>query len=201
LGVLLLLLAGGAAMALAVSGLDLLGSTGRSQSANEEAPAQPSEENKDAATEEKSSEKDTSPPSSGSADTKEDAASEEELRTAVDDYYAAVDRQDWDYTYDNLDSQTKQRYTRDEYVQKNRYLASVDPLAQSSPEIASEVSSSSPVEVTLNQTFASGATRSRLTYFVLEDGAWKHQFSQQDDAIFLPDASYDEFVARKKSGT
>ena len=119
----------------------------------------------------------------------------------MDDYYAAVDRQDWNYTYDELDSQTKQRYTRNEYVQKNRYLASVDPLAQSSPEVTSEVSSSSPVEVTLNQTFRSGATRSRLTYFVWEDGAWKHRFSEQDDAIFLPDTSYDEFVARKKSGS
>ena len=201
LGVLLLLLAGGVAMALAVSGLDLLGSTEQSQPAHEEAPAQPSEENKDAATGEKSSEKATSPPSSGSGASEDNAKSEEELRAAVNDYYAAVDRQDWGYTYDNLDSQTKQRYTRDEYVQKNRYLASVDPLAQSSPEITSEVSSSSPVEVTLNQTFASGAAKSRLTYFVLEDGAWKHRFSQQDDAIFLPDASYDEFVARKKSGS
>lgn len=127
-------------------------------------------------------------------------SSQEELRAAVEDYYEAVDRQDWNYTYDNLDSETKQEYTRDEYIRKNQYLASVDPLAQSSPVITSEVSRSSPVEVTLNQTFESGVTSSRVTYFVREDGAWKHRFSQQDDAIFLPDASYDEFVAAKKSG-
>jgi hypothetical protein len=111
-----------------------------------------------------------------------------------------VDRQDWDYANDNLDSQTKQKYTRDEYVQKNRYLANVDPVARSSPEIASKVSTSSPVEVKLTQTFRSGSTKSRTTYFVWEDGAWKHRFSQQDDDIFLPNASYDEFVRAKQSG-
>ncbi len=111
-----------------------------------------------------------------------------------------MERKDWNYTYDNLDSQTKQKYTRDEYVRKNQYLASVDPLAQSSPEIVSRFSTSSPVEVELNQTFTSGLTRSRTTYFVWEDGAWKHRFSQEDDAVFLPDASYDEFVRAKQSG-
>ena len=118
----------------------------------------------------------------------------------MQDYYAAVDRQDWSYAYDNLDSQTKQKYAKDEYVQKNRYLASVDPLARSSPEITSKVSTSSPVEVTLNQTFTSGVTKSRVTYFVYEDGAWKHRFSQEDDAVFLPGTSYDGFVKAKKAG-
>ncbi|CAA9447013.1 MAG: hypothetical protein AVDCRST_MAG78-2980 [uncultured Rubrobacteraceae bacterium] len=46
-----------------------------------------------------------------------------------------MDRRNWNYTYDELDSQIKQRYTRDEYVQKNRYLDGVDQLAQSSPEV------------------------------------------------------------------
>lgn len=128
------------------------------------------------------------------------SSSEEKLRAAVRDYYAAVDRQDWNYAYDNNDSQTKRKYTKDEYVQKNRYLADVDPLAQSSPVVTSGISTSSPVEVTLNQTFESGVTRSRVTYFVQENGAWKHRFSQEDDAVFLPDASYDEFVRAKQSG-
>jgi beta-lactam-binding protein with PASTA domain len=131
---------------------------------------------------------------------KEETSSEEKLRTTVEDYYEAVDSQNWNYTYDNLDSQTKQRYTRDEYVRKNQYLASVDPVVQSSPKITSEISTSSPVEVTLNQSFKGGA-KSRVTYFVWEDGSWKHRFSQQDDAIFLPEASYDEFVAAKQSGS
>lgn len=128
------------------------------------------------------------------------SSSEEKLRAAVQAYYEAVDREDWNYAYDNLDSRTKQKYTRDEYVDKNLYLASVDPLAHTSPEITSEVSTSSPVEVTLDQTFESGLTKSRVTYFVWEGGAWKRRFSQEDDAIFLPDASYDEFVWAKQSG-
>jgi len=130
-----------------------------------------------------------------------DASSQDELRAAVEEYYKAVDRQDWKYTYNNLDDQTKRKYTSDEYIRKNQYLANVDPLAQSSTEIASGVSTSSPVEVELTQTFRSGLTKSRTTYFVWEDGTWKHRFSPQDDAIFLPDASFDEFVKAKQSGS
>ena len=123
-----------------------------------------------------------------------------ELRAAVEDYYEAVDRQDWGYAYDNLDSQTKQRFTRDEYVRKNQYFASVDPLAQSSPVIVSEITTSSPVEVRVNQTFESGAIRARPTAFVYEGGSWKHQFSQEEYDLFLADASVEEFVKAKQAG-
>jgi hypothetical protein len=111
-----------------------------------------------------------------------------------------VDRQDWGYAYDNLDSQTKQRFTRDEYVRKNQYFASVDPLAQSSPVIVSEITTSSPVEVRVNQTFESGAIRARPTAFVYEGGSWKHQFSQEEYDLFLADASVEEFVKAKQAG-
>ncbi len=173
----------------------------KTEPATENPPNQPSEGRSAATAKKEGSEGKGAPPSGVSAAPKEDVKLEDELRAAVEDYYEAVDRQDWNYTYDNLDSQTKQRYTRDEYVQKNLYLADVDPLAQSSPRIVSEVSTSSPVEVELTQTFRSGLTRSRTTYFVREDGAWKHRFSQQDDDVFLPDASYDEFVKAKRSGS
>jgi serine/threonine protein kinase/class 3 adenylate cyclase len=179
----LLLLVGGAAFA--VIGLAYWGSRSNSEQSNPSPPSSPSP---------------SPPPSSPPAASEKNDSSEAELRVAVDDYYKAVDRQDWNYAYDNLDSQTRQKYARDEYVQKNQYLANVDPVARSSPEIASKVSTSSPVEVKLTQTFRSGSTKSRTTYFVWEDDAWKHRFSQQDDDIFLPNASYDEFVRAKQSG-
>jgi hypothetical protein len=131
---------------------------------------------------------------------KNSAGSEADLRRAVEDYYRAVDRQDWNYTYDNLDSQTRQRFTRNEWTQKNQYLANVDPLERSTPQIASEVSTSSPVEVTLTQTFRSGTTGSRTTYFVWEGGSWKHRLSQEEYDLFMADASYEDFVRAKQAG-
>jgi hypothetical protein len=32
------------------------------------------------------------------------------------------------------------------------------------------------------------------TYFVYEDGFWRHPFSQEEYELFMPDASYEEFV-------
>ena len=95
-----------------------------------------------------------------------------------------MDRKDWNYTYDNLDSETRQRFTKSEWIQKNQYLANTDPLVRSTPEIASEVSTSSPVEITLTQTFRSGTTSSRTTYFVWEDGSWKHRLSPEEYDLF-----------------
>jgi hypothetical protein len=126
--------------------------------------------------------------------------SEASLRQAMEDYYRAVDRRDWPYTYENLDSQTKQRFTSSEWIQKNQYLSDLDPLVRSTPEIASEVSTFSPVEVTLTQTFSSGATGSRTTYFVWEGGSWKHRFSQEEYDLFLAGTSYEEFVEAKQAG-
>ena len=31
-------------------------------------------------------------------------------------------------------------------------------------------------------------------YFVYEDGSWRHHFSQEEYELFMPDASYEEFV-------
>jgi hypothetical protein len=196
IGVLLLLLVGGGAMALGFGlGTDWRGGS-KNDPANENPPSQPSDDPSNATS------GTTSPPPGATVVPAEDSKLEDELRAAVTDYYKAVDRQDWGYTYDELDSQTQQRYTRDEYIQKNQYLARVDPLVQSSPRIvSSDISPSTVVEVTLTQTFSSGATRSRQTFFVYEDGSWKHRFSPEDDAIFLPGTSYEEFVRAKQSGS
>jgi hypothetical protein len=34
----------------------------------------------------------------------------------------------------------------------------------------------------------------RTTYFVYEDGEWKRAFGEEEIEIFMPDASYQEFV-------
>ena len=143
----------------------------------------------------------SSPPSPASDRQEQKEASETGLRRAVDDYYEAVVSEDWDYTYDNLDSQTQRRFTRSEWIQKNQYFTNVDPLERSVPETISEASTSSPVEVTLTQTFRSGEIRTRNTYFVWEDGTWKHRFSQEEDELFMPGVPFDEFVNRQQEGS
>src|SRR5215217_7172700 len=80
----------------------------------------------------------SSSPSPAPASTKrqgqdqQEEASEESLRRAVEDYYEAVDRGDWDYTYTNLDSQSRQMFTREEWSLKNQYFANNGSLNLSS---------------------------------------------------------------------
>jgi hypothetical protein len=51
--------------------------------------------------------------------------------------------------------------------------------------------------VTLTLTYEDGSSSTRTTYFVYEDGQWKHRFGQEEQEeqdLFMPDASYEEFV-------
>ena len=43
-------------------------------------------------------------------------------------------------------------------------------------------------------TYAESLTSICNTYFVYEDGTWRHHFSQEEYELFMPDASYEEFV-------
>ncbi len=44
-------------------------------------------------------------------------------------------------------------------------------------------------------TYGDGTTSTRLTYFVYENGSWKHRFGEEENDLYMPDASYEEFVA------
>jgi hypothetical protein len=81
-------------------------------------------------------------PQSEKPDGERSVGSEADLRRAVTDYYEAVERKDWGYTYDNLDSETQQSFTRGEWIRKNQDFDNVDPLVQSTPHITGEVSTS-----------------------------------------------------------
>ena len=54
------------------------------------------------------------------------------------------------------------------------------------------------VEVTLRLTYEDGSSSTRITYFVLEYGEWKHAFGQEERDLFMPEASYEEFVAAQQ---
>ena len=115
---------------------------------------------------------------------------------AAGDYYRAAGLEDWDYTYEHLDAETQGHFTREEWFQKNQYFAdngSVTYHIESVRRLGT--SSEVVVEVTLRLTYEDGSSSTRTTYFVYEGGDWKHRFGQEETAIFMPDASYEEFVA------
>src|SRR5215208_4578175 len=107
------------------------------------------------------------PASADGQEEQEEAASEASLRQAVEDYYEAVDREDWDYTYDNLDSQSRQRFTREEWKKKNQWVADNEQLELSSLETDTRISpSGTTADVTVYRTFKDGSSLVRDTYFV-----------------------------------
>ena len=123
-------------------------------------------------------------------------ASDIEVAEAAEDYYQAVDREDWAYTYANLDAATRALYPEDEWYQKNQYFADTEGLELSTIDVVVEGSTSDPeVGTTVYRTFKDGTSIDRYTLFVQEDGAWKHRFTEEENAIFQPGVPYEEFVA------
>ena len=123
-------------------------------------------------------------------------ASDAEVAEAAEAYYQAVDREDWAYTYANLDSTTRALYPEDEWYLKNQFFADTEGLELSTIDVVVENSASDPeVGVTVYRTFKDGTSIDRYTLFVQEDGAWKHRFTEEENAIFQPGVPYEEFVA------
>ncbi len=123
-------------------------------------------------------------------------APEAEVAEAAEDYYQAVDREDWGYTYANLDASTRALYAEDEWYLKNQYFADTEGLDLATMDVVVEGSASDPeVGVTVYRTFQNGTSIERYTLFVQEDGAWKHRFTAEENAIFQPGIPYEQFVA------
>ena len=86
-------------------------------------------------------------------------------------------------------------FTRDEWFKKNQWFAddgeviyhieSVERLGTSSGLV---------VRVSLRLTYEDGSSSTRGTYFVYEDGEWKHAFSREEYDLFMPAVPYEEFV-------
>jgi hypothetical protein len=132
----------------------------------------------------------------------QEEASETSLHRAVEDYYEAVDREDWDYTYDNLDSQSRRRFTREEWEKKNQWVADTEQLELSMLEIDTRMSpSGTTADVTVYRTFKDGSFLVRDTYFLYENGSWKHRLSEEELALFMVGTSFEEFVKAKQGGS
>lgn len=102
----------------------------------------------------------------------------------------------WGYTYEHLDSETQGLFTREEWFLKNQWFADNGSVTYHIESVARlGTSSGVMVEVTLRLTYEDGSSSTRKTYFVLEDGEWKHGFGREEYDLFMPEASYEEFVA------
>jgi len=107
-----------------------------------------------------------------------------------------VDREDWAYTYANLDASTQALYAEDEWYLKNQFFADTEALELATIDVIVEGSPSDPeVDVTVYRTFEDGTSIVRYTLFVQEDGIWKHRFTAEENAIFQPSVPYSDFVA------
>ncbi len=207
LGALAVLLVGGGALAFVGFGNNLLGGSERNPPSSSDkqgvAPSQPeTSQNPDASPEptdqaggydaNEPTTPATAPPLEVTIAPPEEV--EPDVEEAVEDYYYAVDREDWGYTYENLDSESQALFTEEEWYQKNQWYADNEGLELASMDVAVTVASNGyEADVTVYRTFQDGTNITRDTVFVL-DGVWKHRLTDEEIEIFMPDLSYEEFV-------
>ncbi len=91
---------------------------------------------------------------------------EDQVREAVANYYYAVDYEQWEYTYYNLDSESKALFSEEEWSQKNQWYADNEGLELDSMEIEVTMDGSTGADITVYRTFEDGSSITRETYFV-----------------------------------
>jgi hypothetical protein len=142
------------------------------------------------------SEDKAAPQESASQPEQTEQQSEDDVWKAAEAYYRAVSSEDWAFTYNTLDSQTRSLYTKDEWSAKNQWFADRGSVTFDILSVELDASSPEPIaDVSVGLTYGDGTTSTRLTYFVYENGSWKHRFGEEENDLFMPDASYEEFVA------
>ncbi len=127
---------------------------------------------------------------------------EAKLKQAVQDYYRAVDRDDWTYTYDHLDDQTRQLFTKEEWKRKNQWIADNGHQGLSSLNVNANLPSiGNTANVTVDRNFKDGFSSTLSTYFVYENGSWKHRFSEEEINSFVPGTPFKDFVSTRQGGS
>lgn len=119
---------------------------------------------------------------------------ETEAQEAAEDYYRAAGLDDWDYTYEQLDVETRSGFSEEEWFQKNEWFADNGEVIYNIESVDQVGTSTEYLGVTLTLTYEDGSSSTRTTYFVYEDGQWKHRFGQEEQDLFMPDVPYEEFV-------
>jgi predicted metalloprotease len=122
--------------------------------------------------------------SSGSASAEsaeETASAEDDARAAAEAYYAAAASGSYGYTYDELSSYSQSQFTEDAWVAANTALGS-DAAIYSIESV--NVVDDSIAEVNLTVNLPDGSSSERLTRFVLEEGSWKHDLTNEEYDLF-----------------
>lgn len=83
-------------------------------------------------------------------------------------------------------------------VQKNQWYADRDDLKLDSMGIDVTMEGSTRAKVQVDRTFTDGTFISRDTYFVWEDGWWRHHLTDEEKSIFMPGLPYEEFVTAQR---
>ncbi|CAN5722533.1 hypothetical protein BH24ACT22_BH24ACT22_05010 [soil metagenome] len=120
---------------------------------------------------------------------------EELLRREVREYYSAVDRGGWGYTYAHLDPKTQALFTEEDWARRNQFLADNNPGELSSIRVDITINADEPANVTVYRTFKGDLHNVRDTLFVYEEGMWKHRLVSEELDPFLVNLSYEEFVS------
>lgn len=171
-------------------------------------PEEASEDNSEAATPSPTTEEqesDTTPPSteeetvqsSEPLETVDTSELEADAEEAVEEHYQMVGLEDWDYSYDNLDSSTQAMFTEEEWAKKNQYYWDQDEKIyhiESVNLIEQSLEDNPVVDVEVRLTGENGSSFVRETAFTLEGGSWKHLFLEEEIQSFRPDLSYEEFL-------
>ncbi len=120
---------------------------------------------------------------------------EAEAEETAGDYYRAAGLRDWEYTYEHLDSATRRLFTKEEWSQKNQWFADNNSVIYHILSVELDETAREPVaEVSVRLTGEDGSTSIRNTYFVFEDGSWKHRFAQEETDLFKPGVPFEEWV-------
>jgi hypothetical protein len=124
--------------------------------------------------------------SGGKAPNSQPEQVEDQVGAAAEAYYQAAAARDWGYTYDHLDSQTQSAFTEEEWFAKNDWLADNGSATYT---IQSVEMDDSIANVAVLLTFGDGSTNLRNTFFVYEDGSWKHRFGSEEYELFATAAT------------
>src|SRR5918994_2094750 len=108
-------------------------------------------------------------------------STEEQALGAAQDYYAAAAAGDYNYTYDALSSASQSQLTEEEWVAANTALGSDEGIYRID---STNVVDDSTVVVYLTITIADGSSSDRVTQFILENGSWKHDLTQEEYELF-----------------
>ena len=117
----------------------------------------------------------------GGQPTQEIEIAEDPARAAAQAYYAAAGSGYCSHTYNELSSYARGQFTEDEWVAANTELGS-DAASYTINSVNLVDDSIAEVDLTVN--LPDGSSSERFTRFILENGSWKHDLSQEEYDLF-----------------